>query len=76
MLHTVKAMYESVRMQVQAGGELGTPFNSGVGVKQGCPISPLLFEILIDRLEPFETVLPRLRYTVGWQHYPGFVVCR
>jgi hypothetical protein len=53
MLHTVKAMYESVRMQVRAGAELGTPFNSGVGVKQGCPISPLLFGILIDRLEPY-----------------------
>lgn len=60
-LHTIQAMYESVQMCVRAGGKMGYPFCYDIGVKQGCPLSPLLFGILIDRLEPY---LER--------HCPGF----
>ena len=34
-------------------GRLGQPFDSHVGVKQGCPASPVFFGILIDRLESY-----------------------
>ncbi len=47
-------MIEVTRMQVRAHGELGTPFVSTAGVRQGCPASPVLFGILIDRLEARE----------------------
>ena len=52
-LDTLQQMYEHVWLQVRAGGSLGEPFRSDVGVKQGCPLSPLLFGIYIDRLERF-----------------------
>ena len=52
-LHALASMIEVTRMQVRAQGELGTPFDSTAGVRQGCPASPVLFGILIDRLEAF-----------------------
>ena len=46
-------MYEVVQLQVRSAGQLGSAFESHVGVKQGDPLSPLLFGILIDRLENY-----------------------
>ena len=51
MLNTIMNMYAVTKLQVRAQGQLGTPFGADVGVKQGCPISPLFFGLLIDRLE-------------------------
>jgi len=52
-LAAVQAMYANVTLQVRIDGQLGEPFGSAVGVKQGCPLSPLLFGLFIDRLEAF-----------------------
>ena len=53
ILETLKAMYSDVRMAVRLAGEVGELFDAPMGVKQGDPLSPLLFGLLIDRLEPF-----------------------
>lgn len=52
-LHTLMGMYEDVSLQVRVGGRLSDPFPSTLGVRQGCPLSPLQFGIFIDRLEKF-----------------------
>ena len=47
----VIAMYEGSSMRVRIDGEVGTAFASSQGVRQGDPMSPLLFGLFIDSLE-------------------------
>ena len=59
-------MYADVTLQVRLDGFLGTPFSSGTGVKQGDPLSPLLFGLLIDRIEYcFRNKLPHIGVGMG-----------
>jgi hypothetical protein len=51
MLFILQAMYEQVCMRVKSEGQLGDAFMCASGVKQGDPLSPLLFGLFIDRLE-------------------------
>ena len=46
----VRSMYDGVVCQVRIEGCVGPEFESSIGVKQGCPLSPTLFGIFIDRL--------------------------
>ena len=48
-VRAVQSMYHDVSCMVNIGGALGPQFSSHVGVKQGCPLSPTLFGIFIDR---------------------------
>ena len=53
MLATLQSMYAAVGMQVRVNGSLGELFAAETGVKQGDPLSPLLFGLYIDRLEKY-----------------------
>ncbi len=52
-LDSLKSMYDSVTMRVRIDGRLGRAFQAATGVKQGDPLSPLLFGLFIDRFEQF-----------------------
>jgi hypothetical protein len=47
-LRAVQALYAEVPMGVQLADGMSTTFQSLLGVKQGCPLSPTLFGIFID----------------------------
>jgi hypothetical protein len=52
-LSVLQAMYSDVQLRARVGGDEGESFPSTRGVKQGDPLSPLLFGLFIDKLVGF-----------------------
>ncbi len=48
LLEGVRSFYENASASVQVNGELSESFNVAVGVRQGCVMSPWLFNIYMD----------------------------
>nr|CAH8822477.1 unnamed protein product [Trichobilharzia regenti] len=46
----IKALYSNSRSRVRAYGELSSELVTTSGVRQGCPLSPFLFNFIIDML--------------------------
>ena len=48
LLNGIKSFYENCRARVRVRRELSDWFNVGVGLRQGCVMSPWLFNVLMD----------------------------
>ena len=46
----VAGMYQTLQYQAHAGGISAAPFDVGIGVKHGCPSSPLLYNLYVQPL--------------------------
>ena len=49
----IEALYFQTRSVVRAGGSMSTAFDINMGVKQGCPASPRVFCLFLDRVWDF-----------------------
>ncbi|OMH82745.1 LINE-1 retrotransposable element ORF2 protein [Zancudomyces culisetae] len=47
-LKLIKGLYKAPKMCVRVGGELSPVVNYDCGVRQGCPLSPFLFDVYIN----------------------------
>ena len=66
ILDSLIEMYKEVTMAVRVKGELGPEFQANMGVKQGDPLSPLLFGLFIDRIEKvYANILPEVGIQMG-----------
>ena len=46
----IKALYENANSSVLLNNHLGVPFRTTVGVRQGCLLSPTLFNIYLEKI--------------------------
>ncbi|XP_051161831.1 uncharacterized protein LOC127281899 [Leptopilina boulardi] len=51
LIERIKQLYEDTKERVKIGNRLGREFWLGRGLRQGCPLSPILFNMLIADLE-------------------------
>jgi hypothetical protein len=49
-VNIIRALYSHTSGQVRVYGELSTTFSTESGVRQGCPLSPFLFNFVIDAI--------------------------
>ena len=52
LIHLIKSYYTSTRARVRAYGEESREFDLYSGVRQGCCLSPILFNYVIDWIMP------------------------
>ena len=50
LVRTIEQLYDKARSAVQMNGSIGEWFRTTVGVRQGCLLSPTLFNIFLERI--------------------------
>ena len=50
LVRTIEQLYDKATSAVQMNGSIGEWFRTTVGVRQGCPLSPTLFNVFLERI--------------------------
>ena len=69
LVRGIAGMYQGLRYQVVTNGQVASPFHVGVGVKQGCPLSPMLYNLYVQPLSAALSALDK------GPRFPGLPGC-
>jgi hypothetical protein len=60
LLNTIKCIYRNTKVRIKFNEDLSEPFSINKGVRQGCGLSPVLFNIYIKIIvQEFKTVITK-----------------
>jgi hypothetical protein len=74
-LRFFEALYAAAKLRVKVGGVLSEPIDLEIGVRQGAPSSPVLFDVFIDSVldELRGMKIPALRRPLTGRQMPGLL---
>ena len=52
LIYMISTLYASSESSVLVNNQIGDPFSTTVGVFQGCLLSPVLFNIFVEKIMP------------------------
>ena len=76
LVRTIEQLYDKAAGEVQMNGSIGECFRTTVGVRQGCLLSPTLFNIYLERIMSDALEEHEIKVSIGGQKYYQSAVCR
>ena len=60
LLNTIKCIYRNTKVRIKFNGGISEPIHINKGVRQGCGLSPVLFNTYINKIiQEFKTVIKK-----------------
>ena len=73
MFNSIRAIYKSVNYSIKIGDRVMEPISSNLGLKQGCPLSPILFNLYINDISNYLTAKPDDNITLQNENVTHFL---
>ena len=71
LVRTIEQLYDKATRAVQMNGSIGEWFRTTVGVRQGCLLSPTLFNIFLERTMSYALEEYDGKFSIGGRNIPN-----